>query len=183
MEPLRKGCYTVEEYLAWDEDVRAELYEGTLIMLAQPTVRHQAVLGEILAQLHTFLKGKPCKVYPAPLGVKLFENEDTIFEPDIVVICDRSKLDEKICRGAPDLIIEVRSPTTARMDLKLKYRKYEQAGVREYWIVDPEANYVQAGVLHDGKYITRMYDVEEETAPVQILEGCVINLADVFSED
>ena len=183
MEPQKKEYYTVHEYLTWDEDVRAELYEGMLVLLAQPSVRHQYVLTELLAQLHAFLKGKPCSVYPAPLGVRLFENEDTIFEPDIVVVCDKSKLDEKIYRGAPDLVVEVRSPTTARMDLKLKYRKYEQAGVREYWIVDPEANYIQAGLLHDGKYITRMYDEEDKTAPVGIFEGCIINLTDIFNEE
>ena len=183
MEQPKKEYYTFDEYMSWDEDVRAELYEGMLIMLAQPTPRHQGVLTEIIFQLHAFLKGKPCRVFPAPLGVKLFEDEDTVFEPDIVVICDNSKLDDKICRGAPDMVIEIRSPSTARMDLKYKYRKYEQAGVREYWVVDPEANYVQAGVLHDGKYITRIYDVEDETAPVAILEECIINLADVFNEE
>lgn len=182
MEPIRKEYYTVEDWLSWDEDVRAELYEGSLIMLAQPTVRHQSVLSELHGQLWQFLKGKPCSVYPAPFGVRLFDNEDTAFEPDIVVVCDKSKLDDRICRGAPDLVIEILSPSTAKMDRGMKYRKYQQAGVREYWIVDPDLNLLQAGVLHDGKYITTMYEAED-IAPVAILEGCEINLAEVFSEE
>ena len=186
MQPLsidrNKEYYTVEEYLTWDENFRAELHEGRLVLMAPPSASHQEVLMEIAAQLHTFLKGKPCKVYPAPFGVKLFDNEETIYEPDIAVICDKSKID-KICCGAPDLVIEIRSPATARKDLNEKYKKYEHAGVREYWIVDPEANHVQAGVLHNGKYITKLFGAEDELAPVSVLEGCVINLKDVFSEE
>ena len=182
MEPMEKEYYTVEEYLSWDEDVRAELYEGLLIMMAPPSQRHQGMLMELAAQLHAFLKGKPCTVYPAPFGVRLSEYEDTIFEPDIVVICDKSKLDGKICRGAPDMVIEILSPSTAQMDRKYKYGKYQQAGVREYWIVDPDLNILQAGVLTDAGYLTKVYG-EEDKAPVSILEGCEINLADVFSAE
>jgi len=174
--------YTVEDWLSWDEDVRAELLEGKLIMLAQPTVRHQRVLLEIAGQLWQFLKGKPCEVFMAPFGVRLFENEDTAFEPDIVVICDKGKLDDRICRGAPDMVIEILSPSTARMDRGQKYIKYQKAGVREYWIVDPDLNLLQAGVLKDGSYITTVFEAND-IAPVAVLEGCEINLADVFSED
>ena len=121
-------------------------------------------------------------MFPAPFGVRLNDKEDTVFEPDIVVVCDKSKLDGKICRGAPDLVIEIISPSSARMDRVYKYRKYQQAGVREYWIVDPEANFVQTGVLKGGEYITTMYDAEDK-APVFILEGFEIDLADVFRDD
>jgi len=182
MEPMKKEYYTFEEWLSWDEDVRAELYDGSLVMLAQPSVRHQRVLMELAAQLHSFLKGKRCSVFPAPFGVRLDEKEDTALEPDLVVICDMSKLDDKICHGAPDLVVEILSPSTARMDRGLKYRKYQKAGVREYWIVDPELNLLQAGVLKDGAYITTVYD-PEDIAPVAVLEGCEINLADVFGQE
>jgi Uma2 family endonuclease len=181
MEQPKKEYYTVEEYLTWDEDVRAELYEGTLIMLAQPTRRHQGVLVELVTQLHAFLKGKPCKVYPAPFGVRLSEKEDTIFEPDIVVVCDESKLGDRICVGAPDLVIEILSPSTARMDRILKFRKYREAGVREYWIVDPELNCVQVGILKNGEYIMYEYE-DDESIRVSVLEGCTVNLVDVFAE-
>ena len=184
MEQVKEKQYcTVEEWCSWDENVRSELYEGQLIMLGQPCQRHQEVLIEIASQIHAFLKGKPCKVFPAPFGVKLFETEDTAFEPDIVVVCDESKLDGKICNGAPDMVIEILSPSTERMDRKYKYLKYQKAGVREYWIVDPVNNYVQAGVLSAGKYISSIYTEEEAAVPISVIEGCKINLVDVFTEE
>jgi len=182
MEPLRKEYYSFEEWLSWGEDVRAELYEGALIMMAPPTQRHQGMLMELAAQLHTFLKNKPCKVFPAPFGVRLFDDEDTVFEPDIVVVCDKSKLDGRVCNGAPDLVVEIVSPSTERMDRIYKHRKYRQAGVREYWILEPKLNLLQAGLLKDGAYITTVYEAGDK-APVSVLEGCVIDLADVFSEE
>ena len=181
-EKSEKKLYTVEDWLSWDENVRSELLEGELIMLAQPTARHQSILLEIAGQLWQFLKGKPCKVFMAPFGVRLFENENTAFEPDIVVICDKEKLDDRICHGAPDMVIEILSPSTARMDRGQKYIKYQQAGVREYWIVDPDLNLLQAGVLKEGSYITTVYEAND-TANVAILEGCQINLSDVFRDD
>ena len=173
--------YTVEDYHSWDESFRAELYEGTLVVMEAPSRKHQGILTEITGQLWQFLKGKPCKVYPAPFSVRLSENEETIFEPDIVVVCDESKLTERGCIGAPDLVIEILSPSTARMDRILKLRKYREAGVREYWIVDPELDYLHVGVLKDGEFVFAEYD-KDEIAPISVLEGCEINLADVFSE-
>ena len=181
IDPLNKDSYTIEDWLSWDENLRTELHEGNLIMLAQPTQSHQKVLGELHGQLWQFLKGKPCSVFTAPFGVRLFEDEDTAYEPDIVVVCDKSRLGGKTLIGAPDFVIEILSPSTARMDKLLKYRKYEKAGVREYWIVDPDASCVQTNVLKDGSYIISMYD-ETDKAPVTVLEGCEVNLADVFSE-
>lgn len=182
MLPLEKEYYTYEEWLSWDESVRAELYDGMLIMMAPPTQQHQSVLMEIAAQLHAFLKDKPSKVFPAPFGVRLSEKEDTVFEPDIVVVCDKTKLDGKICNGAPDLVIEILSPSTERMDKTYKYRKYQQAGVREYWIVDTKLNFLQVGVLYNGKFITTVYEPEDKV-PVSVLDGCEIDLSDVFSEE
>jgi len=178
-QPAYKRLYTVEDYHSWDERFRSELYEGTLIVMEVPTRRHQGVLGEMFALLHAFLKGKPCKVYIAPFSVRLSKNEESIFEPDIVVVCDKSILTERGCIGTPDFIVEILSPSTARMDKKLKYNKFQEAGVREYWIVDPERNLLEANVLTGDKYVMTVYD-ESETAPVSILEGCKINLADVF---
>ena len=183
MPAVKIGTYTIDEWLSWGENVRAELYEGELFMLAQPTQRHQGILMELSTQLHTFLKGKPCKVFPAPFGVVLSDKEHTAFEPDIVVICDKSKLGGKVFHGTPDMVIEILSPSTAHMDRNYKYKKYQNAGVREYWIVDTEGNFIQAGVLQGNRYITTVYDIEDETAPVSILEGCGINLIDVFSEE
>jgi len=182
MAPLRKEYYTFEEWLSWDEDVRAELYEGSLVMMAPPSLRHQGILGVIYGQLWQFLIGRQCRAFPAPTGVRLSDAEDTVFEPDIIVVCDKKKLDGRICNGAPDLVIEILSPSTEHMDRNLKYRKYLEAGVPEYWIVDEKQNLVQAAVLQSGAYITKVY-FAEDIAPVTVLDGCEINLAVVFSED
>jgi len=182
MEALKERYYTYDEWLSWDENVRVELYDGILVMLAQPSQKHQKVLMELAAQLHAYLKGKQCEVYPAPFGVRLSENEDTAFEPDIVVVCDKSKLGGKAYVGAPDMIIEILSPSTARIDRGIKFRKYLKAGVREYWIVDPELKLLQVNILSGKNYIISIYD-SDEVAPVQILDGCEINLADVFRDD
>jgi Uma2 family endonuclease len=144
------------------------------------------VSGDLFGQLRDFLKGKPCKVYHAPFGVRLFPKEDnsddTFVEPDIVVICDRSKIDKRGCNGAPDLVIEILSPSNSRLDKLLKFHKYLEAGVREYWIVDPEEKTVQTHILDNGHYIANIYD-EKGKVPVSVLNGCVIDLAAVFESD
>jgi Uma2 family endonuclease len=173
--------YTVDEFMSWDENVRAELYDGEVRLMAEPTTRHQSVAGEIFGQLWQFLKGKPCKVFHAPVGVCLSDNEDTVFEPDIIVVCDKTKLDGKKCNGAPDLVVEVLSPSSVRYDKIRKYDKYREAGVREYWIVDPDKNTLQANILVNGTYIATMY-TDTDVAPVSVLEGCAIDLAEVFAE-
>jgi Uma2 family endonuclease len=182
METARKTeYYTYADWLSWDEDVRAEIVDGQLFMMAPPTQKHQEISGEIYRQIANFLKGKPCKVFPAPFGVRLNKKEDTALEPDIVVVCDKSKLDGKVCNGAPDMVIEITSPSTERTDRIVKYNKYQQAGVREYWIVDTEKNVVDVYILENGKYFRTAYE-HMDTVPVHVLEGCKIDLRDVFAE-
>jgi Uma2 family endonuclease len=176
--------YTYADVLAWDESVRAEIIDGECFMMAPPSRLHQDISMELAVQLHTFLTGKPCKVYAAPFGVRLFpkedQSDDTFVEPDITVVCDASKLDDWGCNGAPDLIIEIVSPSNSRYDRFVKFRKYQEARVREYWIVDPEEQTVQVHILDRGRYITTVYD-ETDMAPVTVLPGCIINLGKVFS--
>ena len=179
-QPDYNRQYTVEEYYKIREDIRAELFEGYLVVMESATLRHQGMVVEIAANLHTFLKGKECKVFVSP-GVQLFESEATIFEPDIVVVCDKSKFGKRNVNGAPDLVIEILSPSTSRMDRKLKFDKYQKAGVKEYWIVDPERNLLEVNLLVNDKYMTTIYE-ETDTAPVHILDGFKINLADVFAD-
>ncbi|GHV31078.1 hypothetical protein AGMMS4952_19100 [Spirochaetia bacterium] len=182
--------YTYADVLEWDEDFRAEIIEGELFMMSPPVRKHQEILGELSYQLATFLKGKSCKVYMGPFGVRLHPREDlrdkTLLEPDITVICDPSKLDDCGCNGAPDLIIEILSPSTRTRDKVRKYNLYMDAGVREYWIVDPKAETVQVYVLEDGRYVAASYSVEPkvrgDTIPVTVLPGCTINLKEVFAE-
>jgi len=180
---VKEKEYTYADILEWEEDVRAELYDGNVVMMAPPATKHQMVLTELMFQIKSYLAGKSCVLFPGPFGVRLFpkkdHSDDTVFEPDIVVVCDKDKLDDKGCNGPPDLVIEIISPSTARYDRIYKFRKYQQAGVREYWIVDPETNTLQVCILENGRYVVSVYD-ETEKAPVAVLEGCEVDLAGVF---
>jgi Uma2 family endonuclease len=183
--PKEVEYYTYADFLEWDESVRAEIVDGELVMMAPPSRVHQGIITQLLFQIERFLKGKPCKVYPAPFAVRLFpakdHRDDTVLEPDIVVVCDSAKLDDKGCNGAPDFVAEIISPSTAKYDRIVKFRKYQIAGVREYWIVDPDTKTVQACVLENGRYVMSMYD-ENERAPITVLPGCEIDLAEVFMD-
>lgn len=180
-EAARK--YTYEDYLNRDDDVRFELIDGVIHMMATPLRVHQGILGELHVQFYNYLKGKPCKVYMAPFSVRLSvgEGSDTVLEPDLVVICDKEKMDDRGCVGAPDMVVEILSPSTSRKDRITKFNKYLQAGVREYWIVDPSDKSVSVYVLRDGEYVSRAY-ADKDIAPVSILEGCGIVLQDVFED-
>jgi len=184
MDALRKdNHYTYSDYITWDDRNRYELIDGaTYMMSPSPSRMHQEITGELLYKLKDFLKGKPCKVYTAPFDVRLNAGgeDDTVVQPDLVVVCDESKLDDKGCKGTPDLIIEIISPSTARYDKVIKLNQYLKSGVREYWIVEPDSKTVASYILKNGQYIIRPYS-EEDTAEVHVLEGCLINLHDVFS--
>jgi Uma2 family endonuclease len=104
-------------------------------------------------------------------------------QPDVIVVCDKSKLSNiKYCNGAPDMVVEVLSPSNSENDLTLKYQKYEFAGVREYWIIDPETSTVKACVLKNGKYTITEYG-GDDVAPIAVLEGCKINMKEVFADE
>lgn len=187
--PAKQIRYTFADVLSWDEEERIEIINGEAFMMAAPSSRHQEISGELFRQLANFLVGKQCKVYSAPFGVRLFERDgdrleavDTVVEPDISVVCDRSKIDELGCKGAPDLIIEILSPSTRRHDRLVKLNLYQRAGVREYWMVDPDNQSVQVFTLDSGALkICEDYG-PEEVARVNVLEGCFIDLKMVFSE-
>lgn len=133
--------YTEEDYYNLPDHVRAELIDGILIYNhAAPNRLHQGILSELHAIIHDYIKkkGGNCRIYPAPFAVKLWEEKDTIVEPDISVICDEKKLTDRGCTGAPDWIIEISSPSNSKHDYITKLNLYTEAGVREYWIIDPE---------------------------------------------
>lgn len=132
--------YTEDDYYNLPEDVRAELIDGQLIYnQAAPSTTHQIILGELHTAINNYIKSKDgsCRVFSAPFAVKLHKNRRTIVEPDISVICDCSKITDKGCTGAPDWIIEIISPSNPGHDYIRKLHLYADAGVREYWIVDP----------------------------------------------
>lgn len=187
--PAKKERYTFADCLAWGEDERIEIINGEAVMMAPPSSRHQEISMELSRQLANFLEGKRCKVYPAPFGVRLFEKDgerpedvDTMVEPDISVVCDRSKIDHHGCKGAPDLVIEILSPSSRRHDRFVKLGLYQRAGVREYWLVNPEEATVQVMVLKDG-YLLPVADYSRgDVARVNVLDGCFIDLIKVFAE-
>lgn len=136
---------TVADIYGLPDGERAELIDGVIYNMAPPSRRHQDIVSGIHADLVQYVrkKGGTCKVYPAPFAVFLNKDDLTYVEPDISVVCDPSKLDDRGCNGAPDLIIEVVSPSSQRMDNLIKLFKYRSAGVREYWIVNPMTKCVQ----------------------------------------
>lgn len=188
--PVEKARYTFADVLTWEENERVELIDGEAVMMAPPSVEHQRISREIFRQLANYLEGKKCEVFAAPFGVRLFERDgdapedvDTVVEPDISVICDSGKLDTHDCKGAPDLVIEILSPSTRRQDRLVKPGLYQRAGVRESWIVNPEDKTVQV-MLQDGAGSLRIHEDygREDTAKVNVLEGCFIDLGKVFPE-
>lgn len=187
--PAEKERYTFADVLTWDENERAEIIDGEPVMMAPPTTAHQLISGEIFRQLGNYLEGKKCLAIPAPFAVRLFEKNgdspedvDTMVEPDISIICDRDKLDKHGCKGAPDMVVEILSPSTQRHDRLVKLGLYQRAGVREYWIVSPEDQTVQVFTLVDGLLLPREVYDRQGVAKVNVLDGCFIELSKVFSE-
>lgn len=134
------ASFTEEDYYRLPEGVRAELIDGIFYNMASPGRIHQELLGNLFVSIHNYIKSRKgtCRVYPAPFAVKLFADEKTIVEPDISVICDPEKLTDRGCTGAPDWVIEIASPSNPKHDYIRKLDLYSSAGVREYWIVDPQ---------------------------------------------
>lgn len=181
--------YTLADILGWDEKERYELIDGEPVMLATPLRIHQKIVSEFNRQLGNFLEGKKCQVYPAPFAVRLFEgagdlpeNTDTMVEPDITVVCDPEKLDDIGCKGAPDFILEVLSPSSQRHDRLVKFNLYQTAGVREYWIADPANRIVQTFLLENGTFTVKELGLADSILRVNVLDGCYIDLSKVFSE-
>jgi len=196
-EPARKTDhpYTYGEYSSWPDDERWELIDGVAWnMSPAPSPLHQRVLAVIVARLEVFLEGNPCTVYPAPFDVLLPEREDqaeedvpTVVQPDVSVICDLTKLTERGCTGAPDLIIEILSPSTHRKDIEIKMKLYERHGVREYWIVDPGNRFIDVYVLQgSGTYpdepVLYLYPgaPQQTTLASMVLKNFKLDLSEVF---
>lgn len=181
--------YTYADYMTWDEQEHIELIDGAPVMMSPPSRAHQEISGELFRQIANYLEGKKCRVYAAPFAVRLFEKPnddassvDTVVEPDLSVVCDRDKLDAKGCKGAPDLVIEILSPSSVRNDRLTKFNLYQRAGVREYWIVNPSEKSVQVFILEGGHYTAAALGSESDVLKVNVLDGCYIDLSRVFNE-
>ena len=160
----QKQIYTESDYYALPEDVRAELIDGQIYYQAAPSRVHQEILNAVNNMIYNYLKSKggSCKVYPAPFAVKLYEDRKTIVEPDISVICDYGKLTDKGCTGAPDWIIEVVSPGNSSHDYIRKLNLYADAGVREYWIVNPMKQTIFVYHLEETKFEAAAYTFQDK---------------------
>ena len=181
--------YSYADYLKWDFEEIVELIKGKVFKkAAAPNRKHQEVLGNLFLSLKTFLKGQKCKVYTAPFDVRFSRNPedkkvDSVVQPDISVICDPSKLDDKGCFGAPDLIVEILSPSNSRVELQNKFELYEEFGVREYWIIHPVECSLLIYKLVDGKFQPSRLFTSGDKIYSTVLPGFVLDLEDVFSED
>lgn len=187
-----KKRYTYADYLTWKFTERVELIKGWLYQMSPaPRRRHQKISGELffLLKSNSLLEG--CEIYDAPFDVRLVKNEraqhrtiDTVVQPDICVICDPGKLDEMGCQGAPDLIVEITSPATAKKDYNEKFRLYEENEVLEYWIVNPEAQSLEIFGFVDGHYQSLTLN-ERKYNPVaesRLFNGLAIDLRKVITE-
>jgi len=184
--------YTFADLLTWADNRLRELIDGIINYVRTPKRIHQEISHLLSLSFGNFVqknKGK-CQVYQAPFAVRLpvggATEDDQIYNvllPDICVVCDLSKLDDKGCIGAPDLVVEILSPSTARNDWNKKFNLYEKAGVREYWIVDPNAKMVHVFLLQeDGNYDFGTIYESSQKVPVHILEGLEIDLKEIFED-
>lgn len=170
---------SLEQYEALPEDIRVEVFEGIIYDMASPSEIHQTISTELTTILNNYIRKEkgPCRVFHAPFDVKLNDNPLTIVQPDLMIICDRNKLDGKRCNGAPDFIIEIVSPGNASDDYIRKSFYYKNYGVREYWIVDPRRKIITVNDFeHDIVNVQYSFD---SVIKVNIYENLYINFADI----
>jgi Uma2 family endonuclease len=182
--------YNYAQYLTWRFQERIEIIKGRLFKMSPaPARKHQEASGDLFRQISSFLYKKPCSVFSAPFDVRFPKgNSDeetyTVVQPDICIICDKSKLDDRGCIGAPDFIIEILSPSTAEKDTKDKFQLYQEQGVKEYWMVYPGEHMVDVFKLDKrGKYQFDAKYVKSDKVRVGILPELEIILDDVFRDD
>jgi Uma2 family endonuclease len=182
--------YTYADYLLWRFKERIELIRGKVFRMSPaPSSVHQSIVTVLVSSFHQFLKHNTCKVFPASFDVRLpgypgeeDKDTETIVQPDITVICDLEKIDEKGCKGAPDLIVEVLSPNSVSKDLHEKYEVYEKAGVREYWVVHPVEKTIIAFILKNGKFQTSKPLTVGDQIFSMVLPGFSISLEEIFQD-
>lgn len=188
-EPDPSLRYTYADYLKWNFEEQLELIKGKIYKMSPaPTSLHQQISIRLAGEMYPFFKGKRCQLFAAPFDVRLpVQNRkkpsqiDTVVQPDLCVVCDEAKIDKRGCIGPPDLLVEVLSKRTGGKDKTIKLDLYEEAGVKEYWIVSPVKETVQVYVLNDnGNYnAPQNYEAKETIASLAV-PGLTINLTDIF---
>jgi Uma2 family endonuclease len=181
--------YTYASYLKWTFEERLELIKGKLFPMSAPNRIHQKLSMEITRELGNYLKGKSCEVYAAPFDVRLphRSNKDkditTVVQPDVCVICDPAKLDDKGCLGAPDIVAEILSPGNNRKELMNKYEAYQESGVKEYWVIVPqEKAFWRYTLNNEGKYLASRPLTPGDTVTTPILPGFSLDLEELFGQ-
>ena len=184
----REWHYTYKDYREWPDDERWELIDGVAYnMSPAPTTPHQGIGLTIASELRAFLKGKPCQVFIAPCDVffpRVREQDedsvDTVVQPDVLVVCDPGKILTKGIWGAPDLVVEILSPSTSKKDLREKFDLYERSGVREYWVIEPRARWLQVHRLAEGRYASDRSLEEAGEVVSAVLPGFRLDLETVW---
>ncbi len=184
------GIYSYADYLTWEFEEMVELIKGKAFKSAAAAPRriHQKISGNVFFRLYKFLENNSCDVFSAPFDVRLpvksIKNEDifTVVQPDICVICDKSKLDDLGCIGAPDLILEILSPGNNKKELKNKYEVYEESGVKEYWIIQPYELTLLIYTLTEGKYVPSKLFTVGDIVESKCISGFTLDLDEIFND-
>lgn len=174
--------YTLDDYYALPEDMRVELIDGNFYFMEAPTSVHQTIISELhyMIKSHIKLNKGQCKIYLSPFDVRLDKDNKTMVQPDLMIICDKNKIDSKRCNGAPDFIAEVVSKSSERLDYIKKLNKYLDAGVREYWIISPDKRLVTTYDFTEGS-MPRQYSFSDRI-PLGIFEGFMIDFSEIEKE-
>ena len=182
--------YSYSDYLLWQLQERVELIKGYLFKMSPaPSMQHQRVSRRLSHQLFNYFEEQKCEVFSAPFDVRLPKHAEgneqifTVVQPDICVICDQEKLDKRGCLGAPDLIVEILSPGNSKKEMNEKFEVYEEAGVREYWLVNLYDKHIIMYILKDGQFIGLKPFIEDTTLYSSIFPNLSIELLPVFKED
>ena len=175
----REQVYTTDDIYALPDGERAELIDGQIYMMGTPSRIHQKLVGQLSRIIGNYIESNhgSCEIYPAPFAVFIKKDDKNYVEPDISVICDKSKLSDRGCEGAPDFIIEIVSPSSRRMDYYKKCTLYAESGVREYWIVDPLKGRILTYCFNDGDMDMKIYGMHD-TVPVGIYEDLSIDFGE-----
>ena len=179
----RQGEYTIEDCDRLPEDVRTELIDGVIYYMSAPTIAHQNIAGYVYAKLfhHITGKGGSCMPVISPVDVELDRDDKTRVQPDVLIVCDRSKVINRCVYGAPDFVLEVLSPSTRKKDMIIKLNKYLNAGVREYWMIDPDKKKLFVYRLEDKDTFPEIYGFDQKVSIRVLEEPCEIDLEDLYN--